>query len=95
MLSDRCFVQSKAGWENGLSEDTLYTGNMIFPPELTDKDPSNDECAINDSGAIRTQKGIYLFVIFSDIPYGIYQNCTPVNPLNGITEMLFRFQQSL
>ncbi|MBR4422122.1 MAG: hypothetical protein IKS69_06285, partial [Erysipelotrichaceae bacterium] len=41
VLSDRCFVQSKAGWENGLSEDMLYTGNMFYPPELTDKDPSN------------------------------------------------------
>ena len=94
-LSDRCFVQSKAGWENGLSEDTIYSKDLVYPDCLTDKDPSNDECAINDSGIIYTQKGAYLFVIFSDIPYGIYQNGTPPNPLNGITEALYRFQQGL
>ena len=94
-LSSRCFVQSKAGWENGLSEDAFYSEDLVYPDHLTDKDPSNDECAINDSGVIHTQKGPYLFVIFSDIPYGIYRNGTPSNPLNGITEALYRFQQSL
>lgn len=94
VLSDRCLIQTKAGWENGLSEDTPYTEDLIYPSELTDKDPYNDECAINDSGVIYTQNGPYLFVIFSDLPYGIYQNYTPVNPLNGITETLFELQQS-
>ena len=95
VLSDRCFVQSKAGWENGLPEDTLYTENLVYPAHLTDKDPSNDECAINDSGIIDTQKGPYLFVVFSDIPYGVYKNGTPPNPLSGVTESLYELQQSL
>lgn len=94
VLSDRCNIQTKAGWENGLPEDTLYTEDLIYPSELTDKDPYNDECAINDSGIIYTQNGPYLFVIFSDLPYGIYRNYTPENPLNGITETLYELQQS-
>jgi hypothetical protein len=94
VLSDRCLIQTKAGWENGLSEDTPYSKDLIYPSELTDKDPYNDECAINDSGIIYTQNGPYLFVIFSDLPYGIYQNYTPENPLNGLTEALYDLRQS-
>ena len=94
VLSDRCIIQTKAGWENGLPEDTTYTEDLVYPSELTDKDPYNDECAINDSGIIYTQNGPYLFVIFSDLPYGIYQNYTPENPLNGLTEALYDLQQS-
>ena len=95
VLSDRCFVQSKAGWENGLPEDIAYSEGLIYPAYLTDKDPSNDECAINDSGIIYSESGPYLFVIFSDIPYGIYRSGTPENPLNGITESLYELHRNM
>ena len=94
VLSDRCFVQSKAGWENGLPDHAAYSKDMTYPDHLTDKDPSNDECAINDSGVIYTENGPYLFVIFSDLPYGVYAGNAPKNPLNGITEALYEIYQS-
>ncbi len=94
VLSGRCLIQTKAGWENGLAEDTPYADDLVYPSELTDKDPYNDECAINDSGIVYTQNGPYLFVIFSDLPYGIYRDYMPENPLNGITEALYELQQS-
>ena len=94
VLSDKCFVQSKAGWENGLPDFVSYSADIVYPLHLTDKDPSNDECAINDSGIIYSENGPYLFVIFSDLPYGFYVNNTPENPLNGITEALYEVYQS-
>ena len=94
ILGEKCLVHSKAGWEDGLDEDTDYVPNMSYPERYTDKNPYNDECAINDTGIVYTKKGPYIFAIFTDWPYGIYRNYTPPNPLNGITQALYILQQS-
>ncbi|MBQ6517337.1 MAG: hypothetical protein IJI14_01370 [Anaerolineaceae bacterium] len=94
-LRSRCPVQTKAGWENGLDESREYDSAAVIPPEFTDGDPLNDECAINDSGIVYTAKGPYLFVIYTDHPFGVFRNCITLNPLPGLTEALYAVQQSL
>ena len=95
VLGDRCKIHSKAGWENGLYGDELYTPDMTYPAAYVDKNPDNDECAINDTGIVYTEKGAYIFAIFTDCPFGMFDNYTPDNPLNGITEALYDLQQSI
>lgn len=94
VLGDRCTVYSKAGWENGLSLDTVYSEDMTYPADYVDKDPYNDECAINDTGIVYTDTGAYLFAIFTDHPFNYYSNYTPDNPLNSLTQALYNLQQS-
>ena len=95
VLGDRCKVHSKAGWENGLYGDEPYTPDMTYPAVYVDKNPDNDECAINDTGIVYTEKGPYIFAIFTDCPFGMFDNYTPDNPLNGMTEALYVLQQSI
>ncbi len=94
-LGSRYPIQTKAGWECGLDEGRYYEPDAVIPPEYTDGDPMNDECAINDTGVIYTEKGPYIFVIYTDHPYGIYPDYTPPHPLLGITEALLVVQQSI
>lgn len=94
-LGGRCPVQTKAGWENGLDESRNYDPSAVIPAEYTDGDPLNDECAINDSGIIYTDKGPYLFVIYTDHPFGIFKDYITPNPLLELTEALYAVQQSL
>ena len=95
VLGDRMTVYSKAGWENGLPFDTPFSEDMTYPADYVDKDPYNDECAINDTGIVYTDSGAYLFAIFTDHPFNYYADYTPDNPLNDLTEALYKVQQSL
>lgn len=88
-LGGEYLVQSKAGWENGI--ETGSPAGTLPPASYTDGDPSNDECAINDTGVVYTDKGPYLFVIFTDISYATGET----NPLLDLTEALLGVQQNL
>ena len=94
-LGARYPVQTKAGWENGLPEDQPYDPRAEIPLAYRDGNPLNDECAINDTGIVYTPRGPYLFVIYSDRPFGFFSDYTPVNPLGGLVEALHDAQQSL
>lgn len=94
-LGARCPMQTKAGWENGLPEDQPYDPNAVIPLAYRDNDPLNDECAINDTGIVYTPQGPYLFVIYSDWPFGIFPDYIPANPLDDLAEALYAVQQSL
>ena len=94
-LGGRYPVQSKAGWENGLDESADYDPAAPIPARFTDGDPLNDECAINDTGIVYTPRGPYLFVIYTDRPFGIFRNYTTPNPLLRVTEALCEVQKSL
>ena len=94
-LGGRFPVQTKAGWESGLPEELNYDPCAAAPAAFTDKDPSNDECAINDSGAVYTDCGPYLFVIYTDHPFGIFRDYATPNPLYGLTEALYETQRSI
>ena len=94
-LGSRYPVQTKAGWEIGLDENGDYDPGAEIPAEFTDGDPSNDECAINDTGVVYTESGPYLFVIYSDHPFGIFRNYTTPNPLYGLVDALAEVRESL
>ena len=94
-LGGRFAVQSKAGWEMGLDESRNYDPHAEIPPEYRDGDPSNDECAINDTGIVYTDAGPYLFAVFTDHPFGIFRDYATPNPLYGLTEAILGAQQSL
>ncbi|MBR1384108.1 MAG: hypothetical protein IJ555_09945, partial [Ruminococcus sp.] len=57
--------------------------------------PYNDECAINDTGFVTTDKGTYIFAVFTDYPYAEYTDYTPPNPLLGLTEAIYNFHLSM
>ncbi|MBQ9001313.1 MAG: hypothetical protein IJ087_05615 [Eggerthellaceae bacterium] len=42
-----------------------------------------------------SDKGPYLFVIYTDHPFGVYRDYTDVNPLYGLVEALNKVQQDL
>ena len=94
-LGGRFPVQTKAGWECGLDEAFNYDPDALPPAEYTDKDPSNDECAINDTGVVYSDHGPYIFVIYTDHPFGVYRDYADVNPLYNLTEILYEVQGSL
>ncbi|GEM_PF-2277581 len=94
-LGNRFPVQTKAGWESGLDENQNYDPYAVIPPQYTDGDPANDECAINDTGVVYTENGPYLFVIYTDHPFGVFKDYVTVNPLYGLTEVLYQLQASL
>ena len=78
-------VQSKAGWECGLGSDAVrYDPDKPISPVLTDGDPYNDECAANDAGIVYTASGTFLYAIFTDIPFGVFHENTPPNPLTAL-----------
>ena len=89
-LGSRCPVQTKAGWENGVGDEPEDYEHAVIPAAYVDGDPLNDECATNDTGIVYTQKGPYLFVLYSDYP------CpwTYPNQLLGLTEALYAVRMS-
>ena len=68
---------------------------MIIPERFRDGNPNNDECAINDTGIVYTETGPYLFVIYTDHPYGIFRNYTTSNPLYSLVDALAALQSDL
>ena len=94
-LGGRFPVQTKAGWEGGLDENLNYDPDAKIPAFYTDKDPENDECSINDTGVVYSDHGPYLFVIYTDHPFGVYRDYTTVNPLYNLTELLYEVQCSI
>ena len=75
-------VQSKAGWECGAGSDAVrYDPDAYIPEWLTDGNPFNDECAANDAGIVYTGSGAYIYVIFTDVPFGVFEQNTPSNPI--------------
>ena len=85
-------LQSKAGWEHGLPEERLFDPAEI-PLQYRDGNPLNDECAINDTGVVYTDRGPYLFVIYTDHPYVAVEGCP--HPLLNIVKLLYNVQQSI
>ena len=85
-------VQTKAGWETGIYSDFPYFDPAEIEERFLDKDPSNDECSINDTGIVYTTNGPYFFAIFTDYPYDIYPNLA--NPLEGLARTLLDVQRS-
>ncbi len=94
-LGDVYPVQTKAGWESGLSENEAYDPLAVPPSNYTDKDPLNDEGAINDTGIVYTEKGPYLFAIYSDWPFGVFPDYITPNPLPVLVKALHEVQKSL
>lgn len=90
-LGDRCPLQTKAGWENGIGDDSADYEYTAIPACYLDGDPLNDECATNDSGIIYSDHGPYLFVIYSDYPWP----WSGTNRLYGLTDALYaiRFEK--
>ncbi len=89
-------VLSKAGWECGADDDAVsYDPDEPVPEYLTDGDPYNDECAANDAGIVYAPSGTYLYVIFSDIPFGVFEENTPDNPLTELTAALYRLHEEM
>lgn len=94
-LGGRFPVQTKAGWESGLSEALNYDPEAAYPDQYTDGDSLNDECAINDTGIVYSDRGPYIFVIYTDLPFGVFKDYTTPNPLYDLTERLYEVQCSL
>ena len=84
-------MQTKAGWENGLGDDVEDYEHAVIPARFTDGDPTNDECATNDTGVVYADHGPYLFAVYSDYPCPYL---TP-NRLYGMTEALYEIHASL
>ena len=94
-LGGRFPVQTKAGWESGLDEGLNYDPEAEIPDKYIDGDPSNDECAINDTGVVYSDRGPYIFVIYTDHPFGVFRDYATENPLYGLAEKLYEVQCSL
>ena len=94
LLGGRFPVQTKAGWESGLNTDLNYDPEAKIEEKCTDGDPSNDECATNDTGVVYTPDGPYLFVIYSDFPFGVFADYTTENKLDNLVELLNDVQAS-
>ena len=94
-LGGRFPVQTKAGWEHGLDEGLNYDPNAKIPDEYIDGDSTNDECAINDTGIVYSDHGPYIFVIYTDHPFGVFKDYATENPLYDLTERLYEVQCSL
>ena len=93
-FGDRYPVQTKAGWETGYYEPILNPDDII-PDQYVDGDPTNDEIAANDSGVVFTEKGPYLFVIFTDHFFDYFENVVLEHPLCELEEALCNVQLSL
>ncbi len=89
-LAGRLPVQTKAGWECGIDENTEVFSLDMIPARFVDGDPMNDEVATNDTGIVYAERGPYLFVIYSDYPhpFGV------PNRLYGLAEALYETQKS-
>ena len=96
LFAGKYTVQSKAGWECGAGDDAVtYDPDAYIPEWLTDGDPFNDECAANDAGIVYTGSGPYLYVIFTDIPFGVFEQNTPANPLIPLLGAMHNAQCSM
>ena len=84
LLMGQYTVQSKSGWECGQGDEISYDPDASIAETLTDGDPFNDECAANDAGIVYTENGTYIYVILTDIPFGVFEENTPANPLTGL-----------
>ena len=94
-LGNRFPVQTKAGWEHGLPEYQNFDPYEEIPSRFMDGDPMNNECTINDTGIVYTDNGPYIFVIYTDHPFGVFKDYTDVNPLYDLVEALYQVQDSL
>jgi len=94
-LGGRFPVQTKAGWESGLDGRLNYDPDAKIPDKYIDGDPTNDECAINDTGIVYSDHGPYIFVIYTDHPFCVLQDYVTENPLYELTERLYEVQCSL
>lgn len=88
-LGGRCRVHTKAGWECGLDEAMNFDPRAPIPARFIDGDPSNDECAINDTGVVYSEHGPYIFAIYTDHPFGVFRDYAFPNPLYDLTEALY------
>ena len=95
MLCDKYPVQTKAGWESGKDTWKNYDPRDSVQEKYCDGDPSNDECAINDTGIVYTGNGPYLFVIYTDISFGVYYDYVDPNPLYDLAVALNELQAGL
>lgn len=95
MLGANFPVQTKAGWESGKDTWKNYDPRDPVPEEYCDGDPSNDESATNDTGVVYTDKGPYIFVIYSDIPFSVYYDHIDPNALNDLVIALNEYQSEL
>ena len=95
-LGKRFPIQTKAGWESGPYADPDYDNlKETTPNRFEDGDPTNDECAINDTGVVYSDCGPYLFVVFTDLPFPITSDEDEANPLRQLVESLYETQRSL
>ncbi|MBR6102335.1 MAG: hypothetical protein IKP95_07895 [Ruminococcus sp.] len=95
MLGTKYPVQTKAGWESGKDTWKNYDPRDPIPEKYCDGDPSNDESATNDTGVVYTDKGPYIFVIYSDIPFSVYYDYIDPNALNDLAVALNELQAEL
>ena len=95
ILGARFPVQTKAGWESGKDTWKNYDPRDPIPEEYCDGDPSNDESATNDTGVVYTDKGPYIFVIYSDIPFSVYYDHIDPNALNDLVLALNGLQADM
>ena len=95
MLGAKYPVQTKAGWESGKDTWKNYDPRDTVPEKYCDGDPSNDESATNDTGVVYTDKGPYIFVIYSDIPFSVYYDYIDPNALNDLVVTLNELQAEL
>ncbi len=61
-LGQKYKVQTKAGWEDGIYDDTNKA-----QPEYLDGNPENGETATNDSGIVYSDAGDYIVIIFTNV----------------------------
>ena len=94
-LGGRYRVYTKAGWECGLDERKNYDPDAPVPARFTDGDPANDECAVNDTGVVYAPNGPYIFVIYTDHPFGVFRDYATPNPLYDLADALYEYHASL
>ena len=68
---------------------------FVYFDRYEDGDPYNDECAANDAGIVYTGSGAYIYVIFTDVPFGVFEQNTPANPLIPLLEAMHNAQCSI
>ena len=95
MLGDKFPVQTKAGWEDGIGENFNYDPCLTPDKRYIDGDPSNDECATNDTGIVYTPDGPYIFVIYSDYPFSVFADYTSENKINKLVKKLYDVKASM
>ena len=65
---------------------------------FSEKTPSNealDNLYQNDTGIVYSDHGPYIFVIYTDQPFGVFKDYATENPLYDLTERLYEVQCSL